>query len=294
MFDWNDLKYLLAVARHGSTLAAARALNVNQSTVQRRIAELESRLSARLVERLPSGYTLTDAGKAVLPALENIAEAIEGFEQKVSEVANAGVLRLTCPEPIAIRLTQSGILDRFHDMNPGIRVEFFLADRYVDLSKGEADVALRSGDTDADLVGRKIADSIWAVYASKAYVEKHGAPASVDELRKHPLIGLDRKMANHRLSLWLSKIAPDAHYAASSNSVLGLVSAAKAGVGVAALPIALGDSEADLAMVLGPVDELTRDWRLLVHRDARHHPRVEAFFAFVTSEIEAFKPVLTG
>ena len=58
--------------------------------------------------------------------------------------------------------------------------------------------------------------------------------------------------------------------------------------------VLLGDAEADLAMVLGPVDELTRDWRLLVHRDARHHPRVEAFFAFVTSEIEAFKPVLTG
>lgn len=294
MFDWNDLRYLLAVARHGSTLAAARALNVNQSTVQRRIAELELRLSARLVERLPAGYRLTDAGKAVLPSVENVASAIESFQQKLSEVANAGVLRLTCPEPIAIRLTQSGVLDRFHRLNPGVRVEFFLADRYVDLSKGEADVALRSGDTDADLVGRKIADSVWALYASAAYVEQHGQPASVEELHEHPLIGLDKGMANHRLSIWLNKIAPDAHYSASSNSVLGLVSAAKAGVGVAALPTALGGSEPDLVQVLGPIEDLTRAWRLLAHRDARHHPRVEAFFEFITSEIDTLKPVLTG
>ncbi len=294
MFDWNDLKYLLAVARHGSTLAAARVLHVNQSTVQRRLAELESRLSVRLVERLPSGYRLTDAGKSVLPALEKVAAAIGNFEQNVSEAANAGILRLTCPEPIAIRLTQSGIIDRFHKIHPGIRVEFFLADRYVDLSKGEADVAFRSGDTDADLVGRKIADSVWAVYASKAYVEQHGAPASVDELRKHPLICLDRAMANHRLSLWLNSVAPDANYSASSNSILGLVSAAKAGVGIAALPTALGGCESDLVQVLGPIGELTRAWRLLAHRDTRHQPRVEAFFRFVESEVDALKPVLTG
>lgn len=294
MFDWNDLKYLLAVARHGSTLAAARHLEVNQSTVQRRLTELERRLGLRLVERSPSGYRLTAAGMLVLPSAEQVAASVETFQQKVVEAAHAGILRLTCPEPIAIRLTQSGIVDRFHARNPSVRIQFVLADRYIDLSKGEADVALRSGDTEGDLIGRKIADSIWAVYASRAYLDRNGAPASIDELKVHPLIALDDSHAGHRLSIWLRNVAPEVQFAARSNSVLGLVSAAKAGMGIAALPMALGDSEADLVRILGPIHELTRAWRVLTYPDARHLPRVQAFFNFIASETEALKPILTG
>lgn len=294
MFDWNDLKYLLAVARHGSTLAAARELNVNQSTVQRRLAELEARLKLRLAERSPSGYRLTTAGSAVLPAAEQVAAAIEAFKQRATEAAHAGILRLTCPEPIAIRLTRAGFVDRFHARHPDIRIQFVLADRYIDLSKGEADVALRSGDTEGELVGRKIADSIWAVYASRDYLERFGAPGSVEALKTRPLIAFDESLGRHRMSLWLREIAPDAQYAARSDSVLGLVSAAKAGIGVAALPIALGDCEQDLVRVLEPIPELARAWRLLAHPDARHLPRVVAFFDFIASESDTLKPILTG
>jgi DNA-binding transcriptional LysR family regulator len=294
MFDWNDLRYLLAVAKHGSTIAAARHLNVNQSTVQRRLGELENNLGLRLVERSPSGYRLTTAGAAVLPHAEQVAVAIEAFRQKVIEAAHAGILRLTCPEPIAVRLTQSGFIGRFHARHPDIRVQFVLADRYIDLSKGEADVALRSGDTAGDLVGRKIAESIWAAYASRSYLERNGAPTSVEDLKHHPLIALDESLARHRLSAWLREVAPDAQFMARSNSMLGLVSAAKAGVGVAALPIALGDAEPDLVRCLEPIPELARAWRVLTHPDMRRLPRVKAFFDFVVSEIEALKPILTG
>lgn len=294
MFDWNDLKYLLAVAEHGSTLAAARHLGVNQSTVQRRLAELEGRLGLRLVERSPSGYRLTIAGALVLPKAEQVATSIEAFRQKVTEVAHAGILRLTCPEPIAIRLSQSGFIDRFHASHPEIRVQFVLADRYIDLSKGESDVALRSGDTEGEMIGRKIADSIWAAYASHSYIDRNGTPGSVDDLKLHPLIAFDESLARHRLSIWLREVAPEVPLAACSNSVLGLVSAAKAGVGIAFLPIALGDAEPDLVRILGPIPELTRAWRVLAHPDARHFPRVTAFFEFVIQEVEFLKPILTG
>lgn len=294
MFNWNDLKYFLAIARNGSTLAAARALRVNQSTVQRRLADLEANLKLRLVERLPSGYRLTPAGEAVLDAAEAVASAVETFGRHCEEAAHAGILRLTCPESIADRLAQSGFLDRFHARYPDLRVEFVLADRYIDLAKGEADVALRSGDTDGILVGRKIAESLWAVYASADYVQRYGAPSSVDELRHHPLIAFDGSLSKHRLSTWLAEVAPGARIAARSNSVLGLVSAAKSGVGIAALPTPLGDGALDLVQVLPPVPELNRAWRLLCHPDARQLRRVDAFFDFVGSQIDALKPVLTG
>lgn len=294
MFDWNDLKYLLAVARRGSTLAAARALKVNQSTVQRRLSELEARLGLRLAERLPSGYRLTPAGAAVLPAAEAVAEAVETFERGARDAAHAGILRLSCPEPIAIRLARSGFVDRFHARHPELRVEFVLSDRYVDLAKGEADVAFRSGDTEGDLVGRKLADSIWSVYASRDYLARHDPPASVEDLRHHPLIAFDESLARHRLSVWLHDVAPNPRYAAKSDSVLGLVSAVKSGVGIAALPIALGDAEPDLVRVLPPVLALTRAWRLLAHPDVRHLHRVEAFFDFVGEEAANLQPVLSG
>lgn len=297
MFDWNDLKFFLAVAEHGSTLSAGRFLGVNQSTVQRRLVNLEAQLGQRLVERLPTGYQLTELGQAMVPFARAVETSAAEFEKNFTNLARAqlGVIRLTCPEPVAFRLTQTGFLNRFHDAHPNLRVEFVLSDHYVDLAKGEADVALRSGDTDDDiLVGRKIADSLWAIYASRDYVERHGAPSSIDEIGDHPLIGFEESMTKHRAVTWFHEIAPHAHYAARNTSVLGLIYATKAGVGVSALPMALGDFEADLVRVLGPVPELTRAWRILSHPDQRHTRHIAVFFDFVLKDIDALRPILTG
>src|SRR3981081_2726582 len=206
MFDWNDLKYLLAVARHHSTIAAGKSLGLSQSTVHRRVSELERRIGRQLMTRHPSGYRLTEFGEELIPYAERIEAAIGEFELRVKDTARelAGVIRVTCPEPILFRMATSLLIDRFHTRHPGLRVEFVTSDRYLDLSKGEADVAFRSGDTDDELVGRKIADSIWAVYASRTYVERHGQPTRAEDLSLHPLVGFDDSLANHRASKWLS------------------------------------------------------------------------------------------
>lgn len=297
MLDWNDLKYFVAVAQHGSTLAAGRALQVDPSTVQRRLAALERHIGRALVQRHTSGYRLTDFGLEMLESAQQVERAVQGFEQalRVSQRNAAGVIRLTCPEPIVQRLTRSGLLDRFHAQHPALQVAFVMSDKYVDLRTGEADVALRSGDTDdGALVGRKVGDSLWAVYASRDYVARHGRPASVEEIEAHALVGLDESMAGHRASQWLRQVAPNASMAARSGSVLGLVLSVKAGVGIAPLPTALGDSEPDLVRLLGPIAALARDWRLLALPEIRRTPRVSAFFDFIASEIEALKPILTG
>lgn len=291
------MRFFLSVAKEGSTLAAARMMGVNQSTVQRRLANLEAELGYRLVERLPSGYQLTELGISILPHAEAVAASTENFRQTLLDLdrAHVGIIRLTCPEPIAFRLTQSGILDRFHTKHPGLKVEFVLSDQYVDLVKGEADVALRSGDTeDSILVGRKIADSLWAIYASHRYIERHGAPATVVDLAHHPLIAFEESLSKHRTVSWFREVAPNATYAARNTSVLGLIYAAKAGVGVAPLPMSLGDAEGDLVSVIGPVPELTRAWRILTHPDQRHSARISAFFDFILHESEALRPILTG
>jgi DNA-binding transcriptional LysR family regulator len=297
MFDWNDLRYFLAVARHGSTVAAAKALKTSQSTVQRRLVELEKKIGRDLVQRHSTGYRLTEFGQQLLPHAERVEHAVLALDQQRAAIerGEVGVIRLTCPEPIIARLKRSGLLDCFHDRHPNFRVEFVMTDKYLDLSRGDADVALRSGDTEADiLVGRKVADSFWAIYGSLGYLALRGRPESIDDLAQHAMIGLDESMVNHRASKWLLEAVPHAEIAARSNSVLGLVSAAKSGIGLAALPTALGDAEADLVKVLGPIPGLTRSWRLLTHPDLRHTPRVSAFFDFINDEIVSLRPILTG
>jgi DNA-binding transcriptional LysR family regulator len=294
MFDWNDLKYFLAVARHRSTIAAGKVLGLSQSTVHRRLSELERRIGRQLVTRHSTGYRLTDFGEELRHHAEHVEAAVKELERHVADAARdrIGVIRVTCPEPIVQRMTP--LIERFHARHPKLRVEFVMSDRYLDLSKGEADVAFRSGDTGGELVGRKIADSVWAVYASRGYIERHGKPERVEDLLHHLLVSFDESLSNHRVMKWLKDVAPGAKISARNNSVLGLMYAVKSGVGVGPLPTAIADAEHDLVRVLGPIPELARSWRLLTHPGLRRTPRVSAFFDFIVEERESLKSILSG
>jgi DNA-binding transcriptional LysR family regulator len=297
MFDWSDLRYFLAVAKHGSTLAAARALGVNQSTVHRRIDALERGIGHALVRRHPSGYQLTEFGDALLPAAQAVEDAASAIERQVKAYGSQldGVIRLTCPEPLVSRITGSTLLELFHERYPALHIEFVMSDRYLDLSKGEADIALRSGEpNDENLVGRKIGDSIWAVYASRSYVQHHGKPQRVEDIADHAIVGFDGMLINHRAAKWFAAVAPNAKVAARNNSVLGVLHAVKCGVGVAPLPTTIADMHDDLVQVLPPVQELSRAWYLLTHPDLRKTPQIRAFFDFVTEKLHLVRPILMG
>jgi DNA-binding transcriptional LysR family regulator len=297
VFDWNDLRHLIAVSRCGSTLAAAKTLGVNQSTVHRRLAELERRIGLALVKRHPTGYRLSELGEALIEQVLAVEAAVADLEQRAQALTLdlKGVIRLTCPEPTVPRLAASGLLDRFQQRYPGLRVEFVTSDRYLDLARGEADVAFRSGEpVDDRLVGRKICDSVWAIYASRSYVQRHGRPASVADLAAHALIGFEGIMQNHRVAQWLPVAVPDGRIVSRSSSMLGAVAAVKAGVGVAPLPTTLGDAEETLVQVLPAVPELTRSWYLLTPADLRRTPRIAVFVDHVLDDVPALRKALIG
>jgi len=295
MFDWNDLKHFLAVARHGSALAAAKALGVSQSTVQRRLTELESRIGRRLAMRHPSGYRLTELGEHFRPHAERVEDAIAALERNlaVTETDLTGTIKVTCPEPLVYRIARSQLLGLFYARYPKLHVEFIMSDRYLDLSKGEADVAIRAGEmVDELLVGRKISDSPWAVYASRSYVERSGKPETIEDLTCHSVIGFDGALSDHRAACWLRKFAPHAKIVARNNSIPGLVYAVKSGLGLAPLPMALVDNENEIVRILGPIPELATGWYLLTHPDLRHIPRVRAFFDFIIERLDVVRPIL--
>ncbi len=293
MFDWNDMKHFLAVAKFKSTIAAGKHLKVSQTTVHRRLNDLEKRLGQKIVVRSPEGYRLTEYGHALLPYAERIGAACADLERHIREKTNdhSGVIRVTCPEPIVQLLKKSQFLSNFQLAYPKLIVQFISNDRYIDMQNGEADIALRSGDTDEELVGRKIGESVWSIFASKDYVKLHGAPRNFEDLNNHKLVVFDFLKVPHRSVEWFKEVAPNATIVSTHTSVLGLIEGIKSGMGLGTIPKILGDRETDLVCIIEKVPALVRPWRILTHPDLRHVPRIAAFFDFVVASKADLKTV---
>jgi DNA-binding transcriptional LysR family regulator len=297
MFDWNDLRHFLAVARHGSTIRAAKALGVNQSTVHRRIAELERQLGRALFERRVDGYRLTRLGDELRPIAERVETGIVDFVRHVaaSDTHLVGTIRVTCPETAGYRMMKSPLLETFHARFPDLRVELLMVDRILDLAKGEADIAFRTvAPQDDALVARKIAEVQWAVFASRSYIQRRGSPRKPSELNDHDVIQFDGAIADHTAARWMKTIAPRARITAHCTSVPALVLAVTSGAGVSPLPVIAAQHETDLVRLFDPIPELRLPFWLLIHRDLRRTPRVRAFCDFVGSELKAFRELLVG
>jgi DNA-binding transcriptional LysR family regulator len=295
MFDWNDLKYFLAVARAGSTLAAAKSLKVNQSTVHRRLQELEKRLGCALTKRHPTGYRLTELGEQLLARATQVEDAVVGFERAVSASAEElkGTVRVTCPEALAPRLIGAGVIERFNERYPEVRIEFVMSDRILDLGS-DADIAIRAErPRDDALFGRKIADSPWGLYASRAYIDRCGDVKTPEDLDRHSVVMFTGALNDHQAVQWLRSVAPRAHVAARSNSLPALLMSVKSGAGLAAMPIIVGENESGLIRVLDLGPKMATPFYLLMHQDMRGTPRIRAFFDFVIERLDQIRPLLT-
>jgi DNA-binding transcriptional LysR family regulator len=298
MRNWDDLKHFLAFARTGSILAAAKAQGVNQSTVSRRLSELESALGGPLIERSLNGYRLTQLGEELRPYAERCEDAFVALHRFMAsrDEQLTGAVRLTCTPTVGDRLRRSPLLEAFHSRHPGLHVELVLTDRFLDLSKGEADLAIREGHVieDESLVGRKIAEGAWALYASRSYVKRCGRPERWEDIRHHSVVHCSGALANHKATRWLRTMAPTAAIAAQCESFPGLLLAVKSGTGLAPLSIALGDRQDDLVRVSAEITELLTHFHLVMHRDMQRTPRIRALFDFVITEIKGFREVLGG
>jgi DNA-binding transcriptional LysR family regulator len=184
MFEWGDLRIFLAVARSGSTLAAARTLGVNQTTVARRVAALEAATGLRLFDRRQDGYRLSEDGSVLVAPAEKVEQAAAGLEQTVGQQRRhfGGVVRVTSTEMIANDILTPWIAE-FMEVYPQIRVETIATERRLDLAGGEADIAIRSQKEpdDPGVVYRRLAPGAWALYCSRAYAERRGVPRSVED-----------------------------------------------------------------------------------------------------------------
>lgn len=284
MFDWNDLRYLIAVAETGSTLAAGRRLRVSQTTVARRVAALEAALGLALFERRQAGYAATPAGEALLDKARAMAAAAAAFaEAAASQGRDAtGTVRLTTLEIYAVTILPPLLRD-LHDAHPGVRIDLDTSEESRDLAGGGADVALRSAanPTGGGLVGRRIAPDPWTLYCSRSYADAHGVPQTRAELAGHPLIGGGGAKVWGRYRAWLRQLGLEGNVAMHHDSVTGLLAAVRSGFGLAVLPSFVADRDPDLVRCLPPVEGDEAALWLLTHERLRHTPRVRAVMDFL-------------
>lgn len=292
MLDWGDLRHFLAVARTGSTLAAARELGVNQTTCARRITALEEGLGLTLFERGREGYRLIEHGRSLLPAAERVEAEIKAFMDQAAGDGRrlSGTIRVTTNEPLANIVVARAVSD-FRSSYPSVRIELLIGDERLDIARGEAEVALRVGTkpTDPMLIARQVGVAGWAAYCSRSYAEQYGRPGSVADLHGHALVSMDRPHADWLLFADI----PDAKAVCRSNSIPNLNAMLKAGLGIGGLPFIVGELEPDLVRCF-PVSSMAPPVWLVFHERHRSEPHIRSFLDFLGAHILARKALLAG
>lgn len=278
MFDWNDLKFFLAVARTGSTLAASRRLRVSQATVSRRITLIEEQFGVELFARTASGYALTARGEALVGEAEAVERAADAFCDAVQSESRrvSGLVRMTTVESAASAWVIPAVAS-LHESLPDVQVEIVTTDENLDIAKGAADFAIRFGPMPAGdaLVVRRLTELDECVYASRELVARLGRPEDIAGLSRYPLI-VETASPFERYSRWLTAAVPAGRIVQRVTNLSSVIAAVRAGIGAALLPTTIGDHLKNVVRVTLPIPELTTPCWLVTTDQARRQPHIRA------------------
>ncbi|MCJ2015605.1 LysR family transcriptional regulator [Methylobacterium sp. J-076] len=294
MLDWDDLRFFLALARHGTLSAAARVLHVSQSTVGRRLTSLEATLAVRLLNRTPDGYVLTLAGSAVRVQAERLEAEVLALERDISgrDTRLRGLVRVTCAETIGAHILAPSFA-RLNASYPDVMIELIPNPRELSLSMREADISVRSRQPEQhDLVLRRIGGIAFGLYATSEYLREHGTPDPDDGCSGHRLITQLEDTQEMTQVAWLTEMASRATVVLQTSSHEAAVLAAANGGGLACLARFRADAEARLIRIPVSVTPPSADILLLVHKDNRDTPRIRAVLTHITECIQEFGPIL--
>jgi DNA-binding transcriptional LysR family regulator len=287
VFDWDDLRVFLAVARRGSTLGAAKALGIGQATAARRVAALEEALGQTLFERRQDGYRATPAAQALLPAAEAVERAATGFADAAAALNRVatGTLRVTTIDMAASFWVLPELPD-FHRAHPGVQVEILTTEERLDIARGEAEIGIRFGSRpdEPGLVVRRLGTLRMGLFCSEAYASAHGVPARVEEIgERHAIVRGSGYIDSRPYNAWLAARAPAARVAHRASSGLGILEAIRAGVGIGWLPCGFLDD--GLIQLFPPPPELDAGAFLITGEALRRLPHVRAFIDFFAPRV---------
>lgn len=283
--DWNDLRYFLAVARTGSLTLASSDLGSSQSTVSRRISELEKSIGTSLFRRHQTGYFLTDGGQEVLRHAELVEDSVMALERAASGLDRSpvGTVRLATSDNLATDLVIPALL-AFRERYPGICLEILTGTATTELERREADIALRVvRPTGGNLKIRRVGHMTYSVYGSRDYVERH--PTRYGEpLGGRHAIAWDDAHAHLPAAAWLAREHPGCRIAMITSSLGTQIAAVRAGLGLAVIPDFLTVKE-DFVRVIPPEQMFSAEVWLVTHADLAASARIRALADFLSFEV---------
>lgn len=286
---WDDLKFVLAIARQGSLNAAAKALDTTQPTVSRRLDALERRIGAKLFERAVSGLSPTALCAALIEPLGQMEHGAQAVARLVAarDTGLQGRITVTSLAWFGDDVL-APLLARFSARHPRVAIDLVNDPRRFNLARRDADVALRIGSFDQeDLIERKVAEVSYGLYASVAYLDRHGRPDFAKGCAGHRVTSLTESEVKVVHIEWLEAIAPRAQVVLRTNGIQSHIATAEAGEAMAVLPRVLADRRSGLLRLEPPLPEPSQPVKLGVHADMRRSLRVRALIDFLVFELEA-------
>ncbi|WP_234685061.1 LysR family transcriptional regulator [Bradyrhizobium monzae] len=292
MFDWNDLKFFLELAKQGRLMPAARRLKVDHTTVSRRISELERDLAIKIFDRKPDGFVLTEDGHKLYQAAEKIeAAALVISEDFRTPTEPTGRVRLTSMEGIAAFYLAEKLV-QFNEKHPGVLVELVTERHLINLTKREADVCVSF----VPLVGPKLSvkkagEFKLGLFASSKYIVNRGAPASMDELKRHDFIDYVDDLVAIQPVQWLHDVLVPENVVFRSTSMAAQQNAIGVGRGIGLLPFFSAKKDHRLVRIMNDV-VVTRSLFVSVHEDIEYMGRVRTLLRFLNEIFRADKAFL--
>ena len=290
--DWGDLRFFLELCRTGSLSAAARHLKVDRNTVGRRVASLEEALGLALFERGPQGWSRTAAGDELAALASRVEENVLALARHADAADRdvAGTVRLTTATHLCAQLLVPA-LPMLRERHPRLLLEVAVDQRIFDLTRREADLALRLGrPREAGLVMRKLGDLAYGLYAARGHL---AARRGKVDFESDPFVGFDDSLASVPQERWLAKVAPSRKVVFRCNSSLSLMAAVRAGTGVALLPCFLAVDDPELVRLHAPEPVQHELW-ILFHGDLGRTPRVRAVIEWVDEVVRRARSQLLG
>lgn len=286
LVEWDNLRYLLAIATSKSVAGAAKQLKVHHTTVFRRLNALEKSLGVRLFERLSTGYVLTQAGEEMYQTAVEIEEKITTLDRHISgqDQRLKGSIRVTTTATL-LHYLLTPCFAAFMREYPAIKLEILESNQLYNLTKRDADIAIRTTNMPPEhLIGRKIARAAVSIYGSKNYL---AANKKIGNLAEHPWIGTEESLEKVVYGNKLGQSLPQIKVQYRVNTLMGISSALLNDMGIGLLFCFMGDNEPNLQSVCPPIPELAKDLWILTHSDLRHIARINIFIDFIAEALKA-------
>lgn len=290
--EWSDLRVILAICRSGSLAGAARLLGKDHSTLFRKLNRIEDRAGVRFFERLATGYTMTDAGEVALEFGERIEDEFHALSREIDgrDARLQGNVRVTAPDGVcSIHLPP--LLAEFRRLHPDVSIELLEGNAAFDLSRREADIAIRATRQPPDeSLGKRICDFRFAAYASPAYLERAGKRDLAD-YEWITLAGYERFFVP---SVWKSVRQLRDRSVMHTNSSTAALRAAECGVGITMMSCYRGDDLPELVRASPTFDHLDMELWIVTHPVLRHTARVRVLMSFLTDAFAAKSDLFAG